>query len=749
MVVDSTLVGNGLDGIDAYFPNVEILNSTVNDDTGPGVYCESSSGTIEGSTFAQNRGEFGDGIEIIDGHFTITDNTFDSNSRAGAGFFSGTATGAGPFVRFSGNTVRANAGYGVLANPARNVSLEGNLVKDNGRGIRLTGTTHALLTNNIIIRSTDPDSGHGVDVAGTSDIRLVNNTIYMNALRGISLAAGATVSIYNTIVSNNGAGDLLSVSADRIQFSLIGDGSLGTAGNNISGNPRFVSPDAEDFNLAPDSPALDMASNTAPELPFLDFNHRLRVAAGLTAGGLPGDGRADIGAIEANSSFPLIFPLVVNGAQPLPGGNFTCGFAVFNQGSSSTDTTFAGFDAAGGLIPGSTNPAGRSISAGSQLPILGFQLFGFGFGSASLGGALAASGQRLAGFSLVFDPDFSRFADGVSVSDRTGTDLLFMRHRFDPAGKARYIVFNPGSTAASVTARLFSPAGADLESPQSVVIAPRGQHVFAFENVTISAGYVRVQSDRPLSGVEIMGNSDDVSMLGASFPGSEARLYFPHFAVNEGFSTSIGIVNTGDTSARIVLTARDESGRILGEPAVVNLGPRAQVLRGVGDILGLGPGALTTGYIVAESDLGGIEGFTEFAYGRQFTESSALVPAVAIPQQNLVFSHIAHHAPAGAGGTYQTGIALLNPFGTSVGYRLRVFDATGAKVAETSDVLGPLQKVAKLLSHPVIGAAFFTQPLPLSNGHIEVEADYGIIGFEAFFTENLESLAFVPPQVVK
>ena len=62
--------------------------------------------------------------------------------------------------------------------------------------------------------------------------------------------------------------------------------------------------------------------------------------------------------------------------------------------------------------------------------------------------------------------------------------------------------------------------------------------------------------------------------------------------------------------------------------------------------------------------------------------------------------------------------------------------------------MGPYEKVAKILSHPVVGAGFFTQPLPLASGHIEVTSDYGLLGFELFFTEDYSQLASVPAQVI-
>jgi len=59
----------------------------------------------------------------------------------------------------------------------------------------------------------------------------------------------------------------------------------------------------------------------------------------------------------------------------------------------------------------------------------------------------------------------------------------------------------------------------------------------------------------------------------------------------------------------------------------------------------------------------------------------------------------------------------------------------------------PGEKIAKLLSHHVPGAGFFTQLLPLGSGHVEVTSDYGLLGFELLFTDTFSQLASVPAQI--
>ncbi len=270
--------------------------------------------------------------------------------------------------------------------------------------------------------------------------------------------------------------------------------------------------------------------------------------------------------------------------------------------------------------------------------------------------------------------------------------------------------------------------------------------MFNFNAVAAASGYVHVQSDRPLSGLELWGNATVLAALRPAPASTETRLFFPHFAVNGGYTSLIGVVNTSNLNLNLTLTGYANDGTLLGTPAVRAVSANGQLLESAASLLGLSPGALVTGYIVAESDTPGITGFSAFTYDNGSVHASAAVPSESIPQPTLYFSHVANGVPAGSGGNYVTGIALLNPFGTPVTYTLKVFDGTGSMLAQMTDVLGPHVKVAKLLSSPLPGAAFFTQPISLGNGHIEVTADYQVLGFEMFFTETQSQIVAVMAQ---
>jgi hypothetical protein len=739
-----TVQGNQSDGVDALDSNVDLISSTITGNVGVGAYLVNCTGTLDKNTFSRNTGFFGDGVEIGDGAITVTGNTFDANDSAGVYLFSSTRLGSGPAVLLERNIIQSNGDYGVQSDQARDLRMIGNLIKDNGLGFSARGTTSALLVNDLIVRSRGLSVGNGADLGGLTSVRMVNCTIYKNQAHGIAVSAGATLSVLNTIVSQNAGGDLQGLSAGSIQYSLIGDGTL-AGGANIQGDPKFSNPETDDFSLASGSPAIDAGSNAATNLPFLDYNRLFRIAG---TGSLPGDGKVDLGAIEAGSSYPLVYPLVVNGYNPMIADNYTTGIAVMNNSPNPVSAAFAAYSQNGTLISGGSNPTGLiPLAGGAQIPILGYELFSLVPAAGEIGGVLASSAQPVTGFFLVFDRDFKRLSDGADVSAETAAQLFFMRHQFDAAGKAVYALFNPGVNAATINASLLNSDGTQIDRlAQPLVLAPKGQGLFVFSNFTASAGMVRVDSDRPVSGLQLFGNTAEIAALRGIVPGTEARIFFPHIAVNQGYTSVLGVVNTSGARANLLLTAYRDDGSILGTPAQRTVNGGGQLLESASSLFGLAGGGIITGYVVVEGDRAGINGFCAFRYESGAVQSSAAVPASGVPQKKLLFSHVAHLVPAGTGGNYQTGIALLNPFGTPISYTMKVFDRTGRQVAEKTDTLGPHQKIARILSHPLPGAAFFNQRLVLAGGHIEVTSDYQLLGFELFFSDDVSELSAVVAQ---
>jgi len=160
---------------------------------------------------------------------------------------------------------QSDFGGGIDINNSTNVTIKANVLIGNtanisGGGIAITGTSSSItILNNVLANNTAGTSGGGiyVDTTGTN-IELINNTIAGNTSpnSGIHVENG-TPTIRNTILCNNGPGDLYGVSDTAISYSLICDGTYDGINNNITGNPKFVDTGNNNYHLTACSPAVD------------------------------------------------------------------------------------------------------------------------------------------------------------------------------------------------------------------------------------------------------------------------------------------------------------------------------------------------------------------------------------------------------------------------------------------------------------------------------------------------------------
>jgi minor extracellular serine protease Vpr len=729
----TTISGHQAHGMFVNDTNLNIDNSIFQQNVGRGLYAGNCTGTVANSKFLSNAtyDYYGVGMQISGGNLTVRNNRFEYNDYMGISLTGSSTPDSGPKVRLTGNTIRGNGYYGISSNTVNSLAADRNLIKDNVGGILLRATNNALLTNNIIAGSTGSSIGYGVRIDSGANARLVNNTIYKNALAGISLTSG-TASVFNSIIGSNRGGDLAGISISSTQSCLTG-----------SADSVFANAAADDYSPASGSLAIDAGSNTVSDLPFLDYYGRLRVASATR---MPGEGTVDIGAVEANSAYPLVYPLAVNGSEKTLGNVFETGIAFTNPNSTAANLRFSAYDASGSLVTGSANPSLKILEAGGQIPILMFELFGFKIDFSAMGSVLGSSDSPTNGFVLFFDSAFSQFATGANASTKLGNDMVFMRHQSDSTRMASYIVSNPGVNTANITATLYNSGGSKIGQPKTATIPAKGSTVFRFDSTALSSGYVRIQSDRPVAGIELVGNNKAMAALGGFSPGTQKQLFFPHFAVGESYSTQVGIINTSNTFANLTLSAYDNSGNFLGKVDFSDrnaLAPGGQLLKTVTELFNIPvDGPLKQGYLVAQSDQEGIMGFTDFSCNNGLYTPDATIPADSVPSRRLLFSHVAQ----GVGG-YMTGIALLNPFGTSFNYTISVYNGAGTLIAKADKIIGPHEKVSKVLTHPQPDAGFFTFTGNLGQGHVEVTSDYGLIGLELFFTDNLSQLASVPAQI--
>jgi len=239
-------------------------------------------------------------------------------------------------------------------------------------------------------------------------------------------------------------------------------------------------------------------------------------------------------------------------------GSWWTGVALANPNSSSASVTLTAYNQSGTQIGNSnitlpaygqrafqvSDPTLLNVSGTGWIEIvpdrrlIGLEIFG----NITSGGLAGLNPYRLPSNILVFS-HFDSTADWW-----TGIALA-----------------NPNSSSASVTLTAFNQSGTQLGS-SNITIPANGQKAFQVSDPTIlnvsGTGWIYVESDQPITGLEIFGNINTgqiTGVPGAIYPNT--TLYFPHFDSTAGsWWTGIALANPNSSSASVTLTIKIVSG---------------------------------------------------------------------------------------------------------------------------------------------------------------------------------------------
>jgi len=340
---NNTAGGDGGGAIVDADVNITAMDNDFTDNTAGGeggglVAGSPDDANVSNNTFTNNltNGSGGGLLLVVLDDATLDANEFDSNTADVNG--GGASVDADGDVNAMGNTFAGNSAGGEGAGlfiVAQNVTLDANEFDSNialayGGGLHASVTNNAILTNHIFINNSSEVNGGGSDITA-GNTTLTNNTFTMNSTLGdggglnLNISDVTSASIFNNIIFNNSAtgdgGDIFidddfnnnlmgsTVNLSNNDFSDFFSVCENTVGctpnvnqgsNNINTDPLFVNAPAGDVNLTANSPAIDLGSPTAPNLPATDFDGNPRIF-----GPAP-----DMGALEFTGSSTIDVTIV-------------------------------------------------------------------------------------------------------------------------------------------------------------------------------------------------------------------------------------------------------------------------------------------------------------------------------------------------------------------------------------------------------------------------------------------------------
>ena len=170
------------------------------------------------------------------------------------------------------------------------------------------------------------------------------------------------------------------------------------------------------------------------------------------------------------------------------------------------------------------------------------------------------------------------YGDKNSVPNRIGalpallgsTEVYLSDLRSDAAWWTGVAVVNPNGTAANAIMEVYAPDGSQINTiPMAIDPNAKATGYFASSPATSVQGWIRVSSDVPVAGMEILSADDVVSpawgMAAIEGQPSGNELFFGHYTVTSRWWTILAMANlSGTSSAAVQLRAYGNGGSLSG-----------------------------------------------------------------------------------------------------------------------------------------------------------------------------------------
>lgn len=442
----------------------------------------------------------------------------------------------------------------------------------------------------------------------------------------------------------------------------------------------------------------------------------------------------------------LFYPRLVttDGTAPGPDNSEYTGIAVANLDSVDATIRLTAFDKNGAQLSGSniTNPATRTLTRGTQLPIVDSQVFGPGLPAGNPVGwfKLESTVSKIVGFFLMFNGSLT-FLDGADVSSKTITPFVFSE--VQDVGFTQIHIANPNSESATINFDLVRSDGTTRASVQRTVNA-NGAVAEFFSTLfpaqtAVSSDSIHVVSSQPVVPFEFFGKTGEwvQGLNGQATSSGATTLYSPQYVVGgSDWRSTLSVLNLDSSAGIVTFEFIGDDGTPIAAPKQVNISGRGKIHISDQTFFLNAGGTLRQGYIKITSNGPRLAGSVVFGDQARNVFSSAL-PLISQLNTSMVFSQLATNS------TYFTGLAIMNP-GAAADVTVEVYDANGALIVSRVENIPAGQRKSQLLTEyfpTLVGQNH-------SSGYIKVTSSSGVATFALFGTQNLSVLSAVPPQIV-
>ncbi len=340
--------------------------------------------------------------------------------------------------------------------------------------------------------------------------------------------------------------------------------------------------------------------------------------------------------------------------------------------------------------------------------------------------------------------------DGVGGEIPADTEIYFPVAKFDLALRSVYFLTNTDTLLpANLSLEMVNQAGLVVKTG-TLHLAPGASCIKSLPGlvgVTSYTGshYLRVTSDVPVQGFELMAGARDFSSAAAQKPTPVRTLWIPHFVLGStGEDTELRLVNPGTQSVDARLRIYNDQAVLLGTHSVSISGHGLTIatLSGL-----LGPNAVPagepflTGHIVVDvvspAD-GSANVFGTATFNGTAGRSKSTLPMWRQPSTDTLYLHVAQSQAQNV----FTGLAVMNPNTTAATVTLRAWDKDGRFTAEKTMRVEAGQRVVDLLNQSRLFGPAFDQV----GGHLELSSDQPVVSFVVFGDGGGQFLAAVEGQ---